>query len=310
MARGRKNSGGVEGVLDVASALPWWAGLLLAVLAYVVLSFFASWQITISPDPAKAATGVILTVARTVAIIGQYVLPFLILVGTLGGVIRRARRRQLLGSVPDHSAQAAANAIDGLSWRQFEQLVGEAFRLQGFAVSELGGGGPDGGVDLELRRGSELHLVQCKQWRAYKVGVDVVRAHYGVMAARGAAGGYVVTSGRFTADAKRFADGRNLQLIEGEQLQSMIRQARASSALGRAAGLPEVLPSTVAPKPQTVAQRSQMPEVDSRLVDAAPNCPTCGQPMALRTARRGTNAGSQFWGCAEFPRCRGTRAVA
>ena len=38
-------------------------------------------------------------------------------------------------------------------------------------------------------------------------------------------------------------------------------------------------------------------------------CPTCGSEMQLRTARRGRNAGNQFWGCSQFPRCRGTRDV-
>ncbi len=42
---------------------------------------------------------------------------------------------------------------------------------------------------------------------ALKVGVDVVRELYGVMAAKGATGGFVVTSGRFTEDAKAFAQG-------------------------------------------------------------------------------------------------------
>ncbi|MVF24844.1 hypothetical protein EVC37_25075 [Methylocaldum sp. BRCS4] len=27
--------------------------------------------------------------------------------------------------------------------------------------------------------------------------------------------------------------------------------------------------------------------------------------MVLRTAKRGTNAGGQFWGCSSFPKCRG-----
>ena len=36
-----------------------------------------------------------------------------------------------------------------------------------------------------------------------------------------------------------------------------------------------------------------------------PNCPKCGRPMVRRTARRGSNAGRDFWGCSEFPRCRG-----
>lgn len=33
-------------------------------------------------------------------------------------------------------------------------------------------------------------------------------------------------------------------------------------------------------------------------------CPDCNSPMVLRTARRGTNAGSQFYGCSRFPKCR------
>lgn len=40
-----------------------------------------------------------------------------------------------------------------------------------------------------------------------------------------------------------------------------------------------------------------------------PPCPKCGSSMQLRTARRGRNAGNQFWGCSAFPSCRGTRDV-
>ena len=87
-----------------------------------------------------------------------------------------------------------------LSWRDFEHLVGEAFRQRGFAVSETASG-PDGGIDLELRRDGELHLVQCKRWRARQVGVEIVRELYGVMSARGAVGGYVVSSGTFSSEA-------------------------------------------------------------------------------------------------------------
>ena len=39
--------------------------------------------------------------------------------------------------------------------------------------------------------------------------------------------------------------------------------------------------------------------------EPVPDCPKCGRPMVRRTARRGANAGSEFWGCSEFPRCRG-----
>lgn len=43
--------------------------------------------------------------------------------------------------------------------------------------------------------------------------------------------------------------------------------------------------------------------------DDTPVCPKCGSEMRLRTARRGKNAGSQFWGCSTYPRCKGTRNV-
>jgi restriction system protein len=41
----------------------------------------------------------------------------------------------------------------------------------------------------------------------------------------------------------------------------------------------------------------------------APPCPVCGSPMVLKTAGKGPHAGSKFWGCPRFPRCRGTRQV-
>jgi len=55
-----------------------------------------------------------------------------------------------------------------MSWEDFERLVGEYYRCSGFQVTREGGNGPDGGMDLVLRKDGETHLVQCKQWKAYK----------------------------------------------------------------------------------------------------------------------------------------------
>jgi len=43
--------------------------------------------------------------------------------------------------------------------------------------------------------------------------------------------------------------------------------------------------------------------------DKPPSCPNCGQPMVLRTARKGQKAGQPFWGCSGYPNCKGTRLV-
>jgi len=38
-------------------------------------------------------------------------------------------------------------------------------------------------------------------------------------------------------------------------------------------------------------------------------CPKCGESLVIRTAKRGTNAGMQFYGCIAYPKCRYTREV-
>jgi restriction system protein len=195
-------------------------------------------------------------------------------------LVRRWLSREKIGNAL-HAIVANAggkSTIDELSWREFEQLVGESFRQRGFSVRETGGGGADGGVDIVLSRGTDRYFVQCKQWKARQVGVVPVRELYGVMTAGNAAGGYVVTSGVFTDEARRFAEGREIELIAGDQLVEMIRSAQNVSKL--------------APNKSD-----------------APICPQCGSGMVLKTARKGTFAGKPFWGCSTFPNCRGTRPV-
>ncbi len=53
-------------------------------------------------------------------------------------------------------------------------------------------------------------------------------------------------------------------------------------------------------QPQTTNQPA-ITEIQS----AAPLCPKCGTAMVLRTAKTGSNQGGQFWGCPDYPRCRG-----
>jgi predicted RNA-binding Zn-ribbon protein involved in translation (DUF1610 family) len=38
-------------------------------------------------------------------------------------------------------------------------------------------------------------------------------------------------------------------------------------------------------------------------------CPRCGNDLIIRTARRGQNAGNQFYGCKSYPRCKYTRNI-
>lgn len=108
-------------------------------------------------------------------------------------------------------------ALSQLSWQQFEILTAEWYRHQGFRVTECGGGGADGGIDLRLYKKNQLSLVQCKHWSG-RVGVKPVRELYGLMVAEGAVAAILVASSDFSAEAKRFALDKPLQLINGEML--------------------------------------------------------------------------------------------
>ena len=293
MARRRKTSP-AEDIIELVALMPWWAGLLLAVVSYLWLHGVATRPVSINALTVAGSGFIVGVWLRGLATAGQYIAPILFIAGAGVSAWRRKHRTEL---VADVARARATDALDGMSWREFEMLVGQAFRLQGYQVIETGGGGADGGVDLVLSRpgknGSEKFLVQCKQWRAYKVGVDVVRELYGVMAARGATGGFVVTSGRFTDEAVSFASGRNVTLVDGPKLRGLIQQAQANA--GRATPSRPAAEPAVQPPPATAQ---------------APTCPTCSKAMVRRTAKRGANAGSEFWGCADYPACRGTRPIA
>ncbi|MET1080685.1 MAG: restriction endonuclease [Pseudomonas sp.] len=289
MAR-RKRTSAFEDLITLISRLPWWVGVLLAVAAWFILHPIAISQPAAVKDTQQLGQLVVGQMFRTLAMGGQYILPVAFGLGAIGSVIGRIRRRKLLFDVA--SATQPGKTLDGISWQQFELLVGEAFRRQGFTVSEQGGSGPDGGIDLILHKSGEKHLVQCKQWRALKVGVTVIREFFGVMAAEGAVGGYVVTSGTFTAEAKAFASGRNIHLVDNSELKRWIAAARSQT-----------------PKPAVSAPVSDPPTSApaSVIQTAAPNCPICNSAMQQRTAKRGVNTGNLFWGCSTYPKCRGTQ---
>lgn len=285
----RRKKAPAEEVIELVALLPWWACVLLAVVSYAWLH-----HVAIQPLVVTSGQGPLQAMFRGLAVAGQYILPLLCLCSAGLSFWRRRQRAQLVDNV---TRSDAGDVLQGMRWREFEMLVAEGFRLQGYQVEETGGGGADGGIDLVLsrpgRNGREKFLVQCKQWRAFKVGVDVVRELYGVMAATGAADGFVVTSGRFTDEATGFASGRNVKLVDGPKLLGLIRQAKTADREHSA-----VLDGTVGATP-TTATRAH-----------ATACPLCSKPMVRRVAKRGARAGTESWGCTNYPACRGTRAMA
>ena len=77
-----------------------------------------------------------------------------------------------------------------------------------------------------MRKDGKVTFVQCKHWKTNNVGVKVVRELYGVMKAKNADRGIVVTYGSFTQDACAFAKGKPLELVDGKQLLALIEEVQ------------------------------------------------------------------------------------
>lgn len=268
----RKKTSTFEDLMEIAALLPWWGGVLLAVVAYGILHYFAV-QPNVAPTELKSMGAFAgRELGRTLALFLQYIVPLAFLLGAIISAVKAARARRLHRQV---SQAPSRNALESMSWREFEELVGETFRRRGFQVERRGGSGPDGGVDLALHLGRDTYLVQCKQWKSRSVGVTTVRELFGVMAAEGAVGGFVVASGAFTEEAKRFVEGRAIELVGTDTLLTLIQFGAAQ------------------------------PVVQPAVTEIA--CPQCRAPMVQRTAKQGATAGERFWGCTRYPACRGTR---
>jgi len=256
----RKN----EGVLDLLVLMPWWVSVIISGLVYVGLKYVAP-SFTVDNMFLQPMLKALPNIALLVAVV--------LLVPAPISAFNAWRKSKLLDE------QKGIQTIRDLSWREFEELVGEAYRRQDYMVTENQTGGADGGIDLRLKKDGLTHLVQCKNWRNIKVGVKVVREMYGVMMAEKASSAIIIISGIFTQEAKNFAIGKPIDLVDGAQLEQLISSVQSST--GR-----------IVPIIRTDNHK----------------CPKCGSQLIVRSTRKGAN-GNQFFGCSTFPKCRYTESL-
>ncbi|MDO8736592.1 MAG: restriction endonuclease [Thermoleophilia bacterium] len=261
----KKNEGLLDLLLDFLIKLPWWVSICIAVIGAMVFMLMAPQSLWLAI---------------------MFAFCFLIVAG--GSALISARKRRLL------DRQKSIESIRSLEWKQFEELLGEAFRRLGYSVKENSSAGPDGGIDLTIKQNGNVYLVQCKQWRVFKVGVKVVREMLGLVTAHGAQGTIIVTSGMFTQEAKAFAQGKPIDLIEGHQLVGMIESVRRESAITAS---------------DTSGQTRSLGVPTMQSIASARQCPRCGGELVVKKARRGPTAGSSFWGCSSFPQCRYSEGI-
>ena len=103
------------------------------------------------------------------------------------------------------------NRIKNMSHREFEFFVADIFEKLGFTV-KITKATRDGGKDIIATKSAPIPytlIVECKHWgEDHKVDVSVVRSVYGVQVATQANQSVIVTSSKFTKDARDFAEER------------------------------------------------------------------------------------------------------
>ena len=92
--------------MDLASTLPWWLGLAIAVLSYVLLHPFAEAPLPTATSPGDIADPITAQAIRTGAMIGQYVLPIIFVFGAGASALKAYRNKKLLTEAKETSGIA------------------------------------------------------------------------------------------------------------------------------------------------------------------------------------------------------------
>jgi restriction system protein len=126
----------------------------------------------------------------------------------------------------------AMSAVRKMKWHNFELLMAEGFRLQGFSVTGFAAPGSAEGSDMTLEKGQKKFCVQCRDWQVEKVGVVPIEKLAKAMAERNADGGYVITTGEISEEAAALAAARKIQFVRGPSLLAMMEKAKETITTG------------------------------------------------------------------------------
>jgi restriction system protein len=119
MARKKKQSP-FEDLIEITAMLPWWAGVLLALIAYIVCHHYATAEVAQTMKLGQLGGFVVSQFGKTFATFGQYLLPLAFLIGAGISAYGRHKRATLFEDVQENSSLSALN---GMPWQEFEMLV-------------------------------------------------------------------------------------------------------------------------------------------------------------------------------------------
>lgn len=124
--------------------------------------------------------------------------------------------------LPREESAAGVAALAGMRWRDFIHLVLDALIRRGYErVFEPQAAGEEG--DYVLEREGQRFLLSSKHGAAYVLGSTAIAEFANAIRMHGAAGGLLVTPGRFAPEALPLARAQRIELLDGPTLWPELR---------------------------------------------------------------------------------------
>lgn len=200
----------------------------------------------------------------------------LCLIAALGTVVAHRWRTNVLG----HDNLAS---IRWLSAREFNHLVEEGFRRQGFFVQSSERFLSRAGIDLILRKGKNHILVLCRRDPDPARQMAAVQELHAATATLQAASGLLITCEWVAPEVKAFAAVQGVAVIEGPALLKLVERARGKIM-----------------RPPPAVRRE--PRFATPLA-AIPACTSCGGPMVPDARDEQADPEHGSWHCARGEGC-------
>jgi restriction system protein len=175
-----------ETLFNILSRQPWW------ISAVVAAVLFGITELVYPP------------VAFFVA------LPFLLLAAYIG-------YKQARGMGEVNVTDKLASLRD-MPWENFSLVVSEAYRRQGYAVTEA----RDSAYDFVLDKNGRHTLVSCRRWKVSSVGIGPLQALAGAVSRVDAYNAICIAAGDFSANARDYAATQPITLVSGAELARLI----------------------------------------------------------------------------------------
>ncbi|OGA69349.1 MAG: hypothetical protein A3F77_13545 [Betaproteobacteria bacterium RIFCSPLOWO2_12_FULL_67_28] len=315
----RRRSSSARDIVEIISSFPWWVGIVLAAVAYLVCHWIATTPIA-PPRGGQGAGGFAAdALIRALAMVGQYALPFLFLAGAAMSVMSprqkkaddarpakapgpRLRTSSASSEAPARSSDTqddlyeiwkssgstsaprpdrwSLDLLRAIDWKRFEEVCAEYFRLCGFNATTQSHG-PDGGIDITLHAPNDPSRVEnIVQCKQWSRPV-------GPKPLRELLG--VMTANGVQRGTFVTASTYN------DQADQFARDNRIHLIDG--AGLLQ----RILERPP--ADQERLLRVATEGDYLTPSCPSCGTKLVRRENKKDRSA---FWGCTGFPRCRYT----